>query len=67
MASASSSSAKNLFHDSKRRLSDRVIGNVNNAASVARQIVRGSRSNEVCRLISLRKIKEIHFYFFFIH
>lgn len=48
MASASSSSAKNLFHDSKRRLSDRVIGNVNNAASVARQIVRGSRSNEVC-------------------
>lgn len=47
MASASSSSAKNLFHDSKRRLADRVIGNVNNAASVARQIVRGSRSNEV--------------------
>lgn len=48
MASASSSSAKNLFSESKRRLADRVTGNVNSAASVARQIVRGSRSNEVC-------------------
>lgn len=47
MASASSSSAKNLFHDSKRRLADRVVGTVNNAASVGRQIVRGSRSNDV--------------------
>lgn len=47
MASASSSSAKNLFHDSKRRLADRVIGNINNAASVARQIVRGSHSKDV--------------------
>lgn len=47
MASASSSSAKNLFSESKRRLADRVTGNVNSAASVARQIVRGSRSNEV--------------------
>lgn len=47
MASASSSSAKNLFSESKRRLADRVSGNVNSAASVARQIVRGSRSNEV--------------------
>lgn len=47
MASASSSSAKNLFHDSKRRLADRVAGTVNNVASVGRQIVRGSRSNDV--------------------
>lgn len=47
MASASSSSAKNLFHDSKRRLADRVVGTVNNVASVGRQIVRGSRTNEV--------------------
>lgn len=48
MASASSSSAKNLFNDSKRRLADRVVGTVNNVASVGRQIVRGSRSNDVC-------------------
>lgn len=47
MASASSSSARNLFHDSKRRLADRVAGTVNNVASVGRQIVRGSKSNEV--------------------
>lgn len=48
MASASSSSARLLFSDSKRRLAERVNVNVNNAASVARQIVRGSKSNEVC-------------------
>ncbi|GAB0087747.1 BLOC-1-related complex subunit 7 [Sergentomyia squamirostris] len=47
MASASSSSAKNLFSDSKRRLADRVMVNVHNSASVARQIVRGSKSNEL--------------------
>uniref|UniRef100_A0A1L8DCQ8 BLOC-1-related complex subunit 7 n=1 Tax=Nyssomyia neivai TaxID=330878 RepID=A0A1L8DCQ8_9DIPT len=47
MASASSSSAKNLFSDSKRRLADRVMVNVHNSASVARQIVRGSKSNEI--------------------
>lgn len=47
MASASSSSAKHLFSDSKRRLADRITVNVNNTASVARQIVRGSKSNEV--------------------
>lgn len=51
MASASSSSAKNLFHDSKRRLADRVAGTVNNVASVGRQVVRGSRSNDVCSLM----------------
>lgn len=53
MASASSSSAKNLFHDSKRRLADRVAGTVNNVASVGRQIVRGSRSNDVCIAINI--------------
>lgn len=47
MASASSSSAKNLFYDSKRRISERVIGNMNNTASVGRQILRGSRSMDV--------------------
>ncbi|XP_026477419.1 uncharacterized protein LOC113383362 [Ctenocephalides felis] len=47
MASASSSSARSLFSDSKRRLAERVQVNVQNAASVARQIVRGSRSTEV--------------------
>lgn len=48
MASASSSSAKHLFNDSKKRLADRIGVNVNNIGSVARQIVRGSKSNEVC-------------------
>uniref|UniRef100_U5EJS5 BLOC-1-related complex subunit 7 n=1 Tax=Corethrella appendiculata TaxID=1370023 RepID=U5EJS5_9DIPT len=47
MASASSSSAKNLFSDSKKRLEERIALNINNASSVARQIVRGSKSNEI--------------------
>lgn len=47
MTSASSHSAKNLFCDSKHRLADRVNVNVNNIASVGRQIVRGSKSNDV--------------------
>lgn len=47
MASASSSSAKLLFQDSKKRLADRVAININNAGSVARQIHRGSKSTEV--------------------
>ena len=47
MASASSTSAKNLFVESKLRLADRVQVNVNNVAAVARQIQRGSRSNEI--------------------
>ncbi|XP_037915909.1 uncharacterized protein LOC119654536 isoform X2 [Hermetia illucens] len=46
MASASSSSARHLFSDSKRRLADRVSVNVNNIGSVARQIVRSSKSTE---------------------
>ena len=47
MASASSTSAKNLFQDSKRRLSERVQVNVNNLGSIARQTQRGSRSGEI--------------------
>lgn len=47
MTSASSSSAKHLFADSKSRLAERVNQNVSNIGSVARQIVRGSKSNEV--------------------
>ncbi|XP_075232151.1 BLOC-1 related complex subunit 7 [Lycorma delicatula] len=47
MASASSTSARSLFNESKSRLADRVQVNVNNIASVARQIHRGSKSNEI--------------------
>ena len=47
MASASSTSAKNLFQDSKRRLSERVQVNVNNIGSVTRQMQRGSRSHDM--------------------
>ncbi|CAB3382005.1 Hypothetical predicted protein [Cloeon dipterum] len=46
MASASSTSARSLFAESKSRLADRVQVNVNNIASVARQISRGSRASE---------------------
>lgn len=47
MASASSSSARHLFDDSKKRLCARVGVNVNNLGSVARQVVRSSKTNEV--------------------
>lgn len=47
MTSASSTSARSLFADSKMRLADRVQVNVNNIASLARQVVRGSKSNEI--------------------
>lgn len=47
MASASSTSARSLFVESKMRLADRVQVNVNNIASLARQIQRGSKSSEV--------------------
>lgn len=47
MASASSTSAKSLFADSKMRLADKVQVNVNNISSLARQIARGSKSSEV--------------------
>ena len=47
MASASSTSARNLFQDSKRRLSERVQVNVNNLGSIVHQVQRGSKSNEM--------------------
>lgn len=47
MTSASSTSARSLFADSKMRLADRVQVNVNNIASLARQVVRGSKSSEI--------------------
>ena len=65
MASASSTSARNLFQDSKTRLSDRVQvcmtllliefyfthfcwqANINSIGSLARQIQRGSKSQEI--------------------
>ncbi|XP_045455739.1 uncharacterized protein LOC123665486 [Melitaea cinxia] len=47
MTSASSSSARTLFAESKQRLAERVQVNMNNIASLARQIQRGSKSNEL--------------------
>eukprot|EP00096_Caligus_rogercresseyi_P004504 TRINITY_DN18802_c0_g1_i1.p1 TRINITY_DN18802_c0_g1~~TRINITY_DN18802_c0_g1_i1.p1 ORF type:complete len:106 (-),score=30.23 TRINITY_DN18802_c0_g1_i1:496-813(-) len=47
MASASSTSAKNLFKDSKARLSERIQSNVISISSIVRQILRGSKSNEL--------------------
>uniref|UniRef100_A0A1A9W0U3 BLOC-1-related complex subunit 7 n=1 Tax=Glossina brevipalpis TaxID=37001 RepID=A0A1A9W0U3_9MUSC len=58
MASASSSSAKVLFDDSKKRLCARVAINVNNLGSVARQVVRGSKSNELLNQ-SLRNFTQV--------
>lgn len=53
MTSASSSSARSLFAESKQRLAERVQVNMNNIASLARQIQRGSKSNEVTILFML--------------
>merc|ERR1711971_1312593 len=47
MASASSTSARNLFQDSKRRLAERVQVNVNNIGSITRQMQRGSKSHDM--------------------
>lgn len=47
MSIASREHAKSIFAESKRRLSDRVAVNVNNSASVARQIARGSKSTDI--------------------
>ncbi|KAL4716524.1 hypothetical protein ACJJTC_015952 [Scirpophaga incertulas] len=47
MTSASSSSARCLFAESKQRLAERVQVNMNNISSLARQIQRGSKSNEL--------------------
>lgn len=47
MASASSTSAKNLFVDSKTRLAERVQVNINNMGSICRQVNRGSQSADM--------------------
>ncbi|XP_013191748.1 uncharacterized protein LOC106135893 [Amyelois transitella] len=47
MTSASSSSARSLFAESKQRLAERVQVNMNNIFSLTRQIQRGSKSNEL--------------------
>ncbi|XP_065559289.1 uncharacterized protein LOC136026538 isoform X2 [Artemia franciscana] len=47
MTSASKTSAKNLFSDSKRKLCDRVQGNLIALQMTIRQISRGSRTSEV--------------------
>lgn len=47
MASASSTSAKNLFVDSKNRLAERVQVNINNMGSICRQVNRGSQSADM--------------------
>ena len=41
MSIASKDHAKSLFAESKKRLGDRVGVNINNSASVSRQIARG--------------------------
>ncbi|KAG8185068.1 hypothetical protein JTE90_017082 [Oedothorax gibbosus] len=45
-APTSASSARNLFIESKARLSDRIQVNVNSTGSLAKQIVKSSKSNE---------------------
>lgn len=47
MASASSTSAKNLFHDSKQKLSERVQNNISSVGGLVRQIQKGSKSNDI--------------------
>ena len=47
MASASSTSAKNLFQDSKQKLSERVQANISSIGSLVRQIQKGSKSNDI--------------------
>lgn len=55
MTSASSSSARCLFAESKQRLAERVQVNMNNISSLARQIQRGSKSNEVVFVLFLHR------------
>lgn len=60
MASASSTSARSLFVESKMRLADRVQVNVNNIASLARQIQRGSKSSEILMLSAKNFAQQEH-------
>lgn len=50
MSSANPHTAKNIFSDTKRRLSERVSMNIHNTASVAREIIRGKNMN-IYRLV----------------
>lgn len=47
MAAASSTSAKSLLPESKARLTERVQISLNNVASLARQIQRGSKTSDI--------------------
>lgn len=47
MTSASSTSARSLFGDSKNLLSERVKLNINNMSSVIKQINKSSKSHEM--------------------
>lgn len=47
MTSASSTSARSLFGDSKNMLSERVKLNLNNMSSVIKQIHKSSKSHEI--------------------
>jgi len=47
MDSASSTSAKNLFSDSRRRLCERAVASVHSLGSVSRQVARGSRQHDI--------------------
>ena len=46
-ASVSGASARNLFAESKLRLAERIQVNVNGIGSLTRQILRGSKSNDI--------------------
>ncbi|XP_042901152.1 BLOC-1-related complex subunit 7 isoform X2 [Parasteatoda tepidariorum] len=52
-APTSASSARILFSESKARLSDRIQVNVNSTGSLAKQIVKGSKSNENLKRMQL--------------
>lgn len=55
MSSANPHTAKNIFSDTKRRLSERVSMNIHNTASVAREIIRGKEISIELDLIVERK------------
>jgi hypothetical protein len=57
MSIASRDHAKQLFNESKRRLADRVGVNVNNTASIARQIVRGKNLSKIISRLAMFYMK----------
>ncbi|XP_076371993.1 BLOC-1 related complex subunit 7 [Tachypleus tridentatus] len=46
-ASSTPGSARNLFIESKARLSERIQVNVNSVGSLARQVTKGSKTSEI--------------------